>query len=656
MAKLSVKKIGESYDLLKEYNGKNTYIVWLKNEVYAYKRMQLSEFHSDYILRNYDKDPIFINKIGKIADWYGIKKQEDWKTDFVPEKLLLKWYMGETENLYHFYVQYRQSQKEDVQLFIPKSALLTDVFAEPFENKVIDFEKWEKLSGIKLKPHQETAVKFLTTRKKAILAMEMGSGKTFSSIVAALEDDFKKILVICPASLKTNWKRELMTYVSEDEIVIVEGSKWKENKFTIINFDILDNFYTVPTEIMDQKVKDFDDDGNVVWKTKKVEKVSRKKDVIEKSMLESQLFQMNFDLIIIDEVHKLSNSTSGRYKIVSDLIKRTNPQGLYLMSGTPITNNPKNAFNILRLLDHYVTRNYTDYVMRYCDGKQFFDKTQRNKLTSIFLKQRGKSTWFQLSNEQKTELDQYLEANCRKITVDKGASNLDELAERIKTVYFRVMTEEIGNFVKKTVNVIRYDLNKEEKAEYKKVWDNYEEKMMEIDGNSKVSENKQLIETTILRQWLSVAMLPRTIKMIDEFIEQGHKVVVATCYDEELYTLQEHYGDSCVIYNGKMTAKKKDKNQERFLNDPTCKVFVGNINSAGVGLSLVSSDVLVFNSFDWVPGQNTQFESRVHRLTSANDVNIYYQILNNTMSAEMFDKVIGKEMVISQIIKKEEEK
>jgi SNF2 family DNA or RNA helicase len=147
---------------------------------------------------------------------------------------------------------YRRSQEKAVEVFAPKKAIITDLLSEDWTLKEIDFKPYNERSGRVLYPHQEDAVKFLTTKKKAILADVMGFGKTTSAIVSALEDDYKHILIISPASVKTTWKKELMQYVPEDDITIVEGSKWKENRFTIINYDILKNFYEVPTETVKQ--------------------------------------------------------------------------------------------------------------------------------------------------------------------------------------------------------------------------------------------------------------------------------------------------------------------------------------------------------------------------------------------------------------------
>ena len=245
---LPLTKIEKAYDILKSYNGNNSYIIKLKNTVIAYQTRAMNDFEVEYVLTNFDKEPREINKIVKIADWYGESLRDELKLEFVPKVLKITWYLGEKDNLYHFYCIYRKSQEKAMEVFAPKRAILTDFLSEDWTLKEIDFRPYNERLGFNLYPHQEEAVKFLTSRKKAILADVMGFGKTLSAIVSALEDKYEKVLIISPASVKMTWFKELKGLVDEDEITIVEGSKWKENKFTIINYDILKNFYEVPME------------------------------------------------------------------------------------------------------------------------------------------------------------------------------------------------------------------------------------------------------------------------------------------------------------------------------------------------------------------------------------------------------------------------
>lgn len=647
-------QINKAYNLLKNYHGNNPYITELKNNVIINKKNTLNNFQIQYIINNSNFEPIFLNKIVKIAKWYGINRQEEWKTEFIPEKLLIGYFLGETEQFYHAYVRYRKSQEKMISLFIPKKAILNPLFIEDFNQKQINFEKYSS-NDFSLKPQQKQGVKFLTTRKKAILAHQMGGGKTITAIVSALEDKYNKILIICPASVKTNWFSEINRFVNDEDITIVEGSVWKEARFTIINYDILDNFYIIPTEIVKRKTKSIDENGKVTYVYKEKEIVSKKDVIINEAMANSQLFKSKFDLIIIDEAHKLSNSKSGRYKIILDLIKRSNPLGIYELTGTMITNNPMNLYNILKIIDADITKDWQSYVKTYCDGKQIFVKSERDKLTNAFLAKKNKKTWYDLTNEEKKELDDYLNNSCKKIWLTNGASNLDELKERIKHLYLRDLNEEIYNNFSKETKILTYKLNSNEQNIYDKVWDDYL-KMNDKKDIDSLLENKKLIEGSVLRQSTSQLMIPHTIELVQKEIANGNKVIVFCAFDKEIYALENYFHDICVVHNGKLSIKEKDKVLEKFNNDEKCKVFLGNLTSSSVGLNLTVANVIVFNSISWLPAENQQAEYRILRIGQNKNCKIYYQKFENTYMERMFEILDIKNNIIDSVIVDEKNK
>ena len=90
-------------------------------------------------------------------------------------------------------------------------------------------------------------------------------------------------------------------------------------------------------------------------------------------------------------------------------------------------------FNILKIIDADITKDWQSYVKTYCDGKQIFVKGERDKFTNAFLKKKGKNSWYDLSKDEKSELDEYLNQNCKKIWLTNGASNLDELKHKLGT-------------------------------------------------------------------------------------------------------------------------------------------------------------------------------------------------------------------------------
>lgn len=655
---VTIKDRLNAIDIIKTYSGSNPYILMLRKDVLKQDISCLNDFAIEYVVKNKDFQPKAINKTIKIADWYADKKKDDWGLDFLPEKLAVKVLLGETSTTYHCYVKYRKNM-EPKQCFLPKKGVLTNFLVDDYNDIQVDFERYDKLSMSKdanrrMKNHQKDAVKFLLSRKKCILADDMGLGKSLELSVAAIEGNFDSVLIICPASIKTNWKKELMWYVPERDISIIEGiqgknkselekmlgysvgksgkklkelqeeakdkGKWQDNRFVIVNFDILDEFYQIPA--------------------------SRSKENIAKALLNSPMLQYIKDkksLIIIDEAHRLSNSTSIRYKVIRDLIKRGEPHSIYAATGTPITNNPRNLYCVLQFLSDPITDDYNYYMERYCGAFKVPAKGEKEKWTNIW-KQQGSVG----------DLKQFIRDNAKMIQVATDATNLEELKERISHMYLRRTKEDFNDIVEKTIHEVFYDLSYKQQCEYDRLWEEYEEAKLNEDPEKEL--NKELLEGGLYRKYLSNQMVPNTIDMVTDFIEGGDKVVIACCFDEELYTLQEHFKDDCVIYNGKMNLKEKDEAVRKFMTEPETKVFIGNINAAGVGITLTSATKLIFNNISFVPGDNQQMCDRIHRLNQSKPVDIYYQLFRGTQYEKMWDIVLKKELVINQVIKKEDEK
>ena len=259
-----------------------------------------------------------------------------------------------------------------------------------------------------------------------------------------------------------------------------------------------------------------------------------------------------------------------------------------------------------------------------------------------------------MTDEEKSELNKIIEKNVKMILVPDGTSNLDELKERVSHIYMRRVKEDLKDMVNKNIHEIHYDLTPQQKYEYNKLWDEYEAAQYEIDAEKEL--NKELLEGGIYRRYLSNEMVPNTIALTNQLISNGDKVVIGCCYDEELYRLKEYFGDKAVIYNGKMNSKEKDAAQEAFTSNENVKIFIGNIQSAGVGISLVVSTKLIFNSFSYSNADNKQMEDRIHRLNQTKDVDIYYQFFKETQSEKMWNIVLKKDYIFKTVIKDETNK
>ena len=658
-----ITNIEKASAILKNYSGNNNVIVYLKLK-FDKGELILEEngFDTEYIIKNHDYERKSVNKVVKISSILGEKLKEKYEIDFVPEKIKITDIIGEMGASYHCYCQYRQSVPPKL-MYIQKKHILNELFSVDYLSLDIDFDKYDKLTekyGRKLKEHQKTGVKFLVANRKCILADSMGLGKTNQAVVAALETGSKKILVITTAALKSTWKREIGFYEPEDNILVVNGSKWdgETAKFTVINYDIVKNYYEIPMEQAYEEQILTDSEGNIekikvpVFKIdKKTGKrepkmvKSRKKVDVQKNLENSPLFQSGFDCVIIDEAQKLSNNTSTRYKVIYDFLRKSKIPFVFLTTGTPLTNTPMNLYHILRLIDADVTSDYNFYVKRYCSGKEINKPGEFQKWKTVAERQ-GKTG---------SEMYQFINEHVNKMIIPQGASNLDELRERIKHLYIRRLSSDIPGMVNKRIETLEYDLNNEQKKQYDKLWEEYLE-AQEENGDESNEEYRQLVEGMLVRQFLANEMVENTKKLVDDYIEDGEKVIIVCNFTNELEQFKDYYGKHCVTYDGKMTAKQKDKAVDAFMNDKKVKVFIGQEVAMSVGLTLTSSHIMVFNSYSWSENDNRQTQDRIYRITQTEDALCIYQLFTDSISQDMFEKVMRKGLIMDETIKSENDK
>jgi SWI/SNF-related matrix-associated actin-dependent regulator 1 of chromatin subfamily A len=576
--------------LLEGYTGINPYLRKLRNEYLKNKKIALTENQSKYIIDNHEREPQLINRVINITSYLGEELQKQEKLSFTPERILIEFILAETDKTYHVYGKLNRNQPESKMYWLPKTQVTDDPYFEDIKVEV-DFSKYNDIlakDGKKLYKHQEDGIKFLLARNGCILADDMGLGKSIQSIIAALESGAKNILVVCPSSAKINWEREINTFC--DDTTIIDGKKWSEAKFTIINFDILKNFHT----LHDRRTQSSED-----------------------VKLNRELANAKYDCCIIDEAHYLKNNESIRGKIMVELAVKHGIPKVWLLTGTPVANRPMDFFNLLKIIKSPIAENWKHYAVRYCDGRQFF-RTLKNGLK-------------------------------KQIWLTDGASNLEELASKTKNIILRRLKTEVLDMPDKVITPMHHKLTTKGWVQYEALWEEYLEKRV-LEGKKNGSLQKDLVELVLLRQFIAAEAIPHTIEMVENAIEMGRKVIIFTSFTEELEILSAHFGKISVKHNGPMTTNQKQKSVDAFQNNPKVKVFIGNIKSAGVAITLTEATVVIFNSFDWVPGNNEQAEDRAFRIGQKNDVNVYYQIFDDTISTRMWNMVRNKKDIIDIIM------
>ena len=316
----------KAISILENYQGANNFILGLKLKLEKNSKFYPTRSQSEYILNNHDKIPLVAKKWVVLDSYFANKIADERFLMTIPDRMWIEKLLSERDKAYHIWGKFNEGDPLS-DMWIPKAAIIKD---NKVEIKEVDYSKYSHRPPL---DHQKIAIEELLKNKKYILADDMGLGKTTSTIIASLETGAKKILIICPASLKINWQREYQLY-SEKTSYVCEGKNYSEEaEIVIMNYDIIKNFH-------DSK--------------------ERKNSIILNS---------KFDLVIIDEAHYIQNVQAQRTKLINDLVRDI--ERLWLLTGTPMTSRPINYFNLLSLVDSPVAKNWMAYVVRYCAGYQF---------------------------------------------------------------------------------------------------------------------------------------------------------------------------------------------------------------------------------------------------------------------------------------------
>jgi SNF2 family DNA or RNA helicase len=317
-------------EILENYTGSNNQILEWKLKNTNIRNFNLTRPQAEYVIKFENVVPKVAKKYLKITSSFSDNIMKDRLLSKPPEKIWCEKLLCESEKAYHIWGHIIESEK-NYAFWIPKTAIVQEEKKLSYE---IDYSKYSNRPPLE---HQKVAIEKLLANNRFILADDMGLGKTTAAVIASIESQAKKVLIICPASLKINWKREIENY-SDKRIFIIEGRKWGSTfDYYIINYDIIKNYHTT------DKSEDSDD-----YKL---------------------LVNAGFDLAIVDEAHYLSNPQANRTKLLNDVLSKI-PK-VWLLTGTPMTSRPINYYNLLKIVNSPLAINWQTYVRRYCKGYQF---------------------------------------------------------------------------------------------------------------------------------------------------------------------------------------------------------------------------------------------------------------------------------------------
>lgn len=456
----------------------------------------------------------------------------------------------------------------------------------------------------KLYPFQEEGVAFIEAQNgRALLGDDMGLGKTIQALAwVYLHPKRRPVVILCPAHLKLNWAREIRRTLPSSEpnqtVQVLYGTDFSQpltGDIIIVNYDILHNKYEPYKDSAGRK---------------------RHREIKGTGWIDFILKYKPLTLII-DEAHYAKSNRAFRTKATKKLARKI--PYVIALTGTPIINRPIEGFNIIQIVNKTIFPDFWRYVHRYCDAKHTgfgWDFT--------------------------------------------GASNKEELHELLTSTIMirRKKSDVLKELPEKIYSFIPIQMSAAEEKEYAAAEADFIKFVRLNKGFTAAKRAKNAAHLTKIEGLKQIAVkgkIIHVIQWIKDFLESqsgdnNGKLVVFAIHKSAINALFNEFKTTAVKVDGSVTAKKRDQAVKKFQSDPKTRLFFGNLQAAGTGLTLTAASAVAFVELPWTSGELVQAEDRCHRIGQKDAVNIYYLLANETIEEEIAELLDKKRKVIDAIL------
>lgn len=160
-----------------------------------------------------------------------------------------------------------------------------------------------------------------------------------------------------------------------------------------------------------------------------------------------------------------------------------------------------------------------------------------------------------------------------------------------------------------------------------------------------------MVRIEALKQLAVQGKIKQAVQWIRDFLDNnGNKLVVFGVHKTVVDALMKEFKEEAVKVDGSVSATKRDEAVVAFQEDPNVKLFVGNIQAAGTGLTLTAASAVAFLELPWTPGESAQAEDRCHRIGQKDTVNVYYLLADNTIEMEIAQLLDEKKAVLNAVL------
>lgn len=455
--------------------------------------------------------------------------------------------------------------------------------------------------------HQIEGIEYGLKYDKFLLGDEQGLGKTMQVINIACikkqQKNYKHCLIICGVNgLKWNWKSEVEKHSNEKAYIL--GTRYDKKGIEKIG-TVQDRFDDLEQLLNEDELLQNDDYGffnynplfNSYFLITNIETLRNEK-IIEKLKLLCERGIIN--MIALDEGHKCKDPTSIQGKALLKL----NAETMISMTGTPLMNNPLDLYIHLKWLG-YEKHAFYSFKQHYC----------------VF----GGFGGYQIV----------------------GYKNLDQLKVQFEDIMLRRLKKEVLDLPDKLYSTEYVEMTKNQTKIYKEVFSDISSNIDKV--ASAINPLAELIRlrqatgyTGILSSTIQEsAKLDRLDELLEEIIANGNKAIIFsnwTAMTNPVYERLSKYNPAIITGETKNRVAEQDK----FMNDDSCKVIIGTVGAMGTGLTLTAANTVIFLDEPWNKAIKDQAEDRAHRIGTKENVNIITIICKNTIDERIHDIVEQK--------------
>jgi SWI/SNF-related matrix-associated actin-dependent regulator 1 of chromatin subfamily A len=490
--------------------------------------------------------------------------------------------------------------------------------------------------GLEYLPFQKAGIVEGAARVNVLIGDEMGLGKTIQAIgIMNMAGSNGRTLVVCPATPKINWQREMEKWLTDTYTIAVgDAQNLPDTDIVIINYDVLDRHCTCVKRTKELKaiVKANPNNALAAAELRTLTDAMKKRLVTRD---DCPLHGPTWGTYIVDECHYIKNDKTVR----SRQIRAVKTNRAIFMTGTPICNRPIELWPTISYLDpdHWNSKTFWGYAKRFCDAKNNgygWDMRGAANLDELQRILRGTILIRRLKKDVLTELP----AKFRQVIEIPANGNAEIVAHEVKAM---AAQEQRLAELKAAV-------------ELAKCHDDPEEYHAAVEA-LRDGVTAAFTEISQLRHDTAVAKIPDVITHVREVLDAEDKVVVFAHHKDVVKALAEEFGDAAVKITGDVPPAQRMAIVDRFQTDPTITVFIGNIQAAGTAITLTAASHVIFAELDWVPGNISQAEDRCHRIGQNDNVLVQHLVLEGSIDATLAKTIVAKQKVIDAALDKETE-